>query len=128
MLKTISRSVILIAAFGLSGIAVADSYTEVFTCTLEDEKTVEDVQAANSKWLAYVHANVSEEITSSVVTSVVGNQEDFLFVDSYPDLETWAATKTRLDSDEAEADGIGDLFDDILECSENRLYKSEPTT
>ena len=128
MLKTISRSVVLIAAFGLSGIAVADSYTEVFTCTLEDEKTVEDVQAANSKWLAYVHANVSEEITSSVVTSVVGNQEDFLFVDSYPDLETWAATKTRLDSDEAEADGIGDLFDDILECSENRLYKSEPTT
>ena len=128
MLKTISRSVILIAAFGLSGIAVADSYTEVFTCTLEDEKTVEDVQAANSKWLAYVHANVSEEITSSVVTSVVGNQEDFLFVDSYPDLETWAATKTQLDSDEAEADGTGDLFDDILECSENRLYKSEPTT
>lgn len=127
MLKIISRSVVLLAAFGLSGVAMADSYSEVWTCTLEDEKTIEDVQAANSKWLAYVHANVSEEITSNVVTSVVGNSEGFLFVDSYPDLETWAATKTRLDSDEAEADGMGDLFDGVSECSKNSLNKVEPT-
>jgi hypothetical protein len=74
------------------------------------------------------HANVSEDITSSVITAVVGDTSVFLFVDSYPDLATWAATKTRLDSDEAEADGMGDLFDGVSECSENRLYKSEPTT
>ena len=128
MLKIISRSVVLMAAFGLSGVAVADSYSEVFTCKLDDDMTTEDVQAANSKWLAYVHANVSEDITSSVITAVVGDTSVFLFVDSYPDLATWAATKTRLDSDEAEADGMGDLFDGVSECSENRLYKSEPTT
>ena len=123
MLKTISRSVVLVAAFGLSGVAVADHYSEVWTCTLEDEKTVEDVQAVNSKWLAYVHANISEEITSSVLTAVVGNLEDFIFVDTYPDLETWAATKSRLDSNEA--DEIDELFSDVSECSKNRLYKSE---
>ena len=128
MLRIISRMVVLMAALGLSGIAAAESYSEVWTCALEDEKTVEDVQAANSKWLAYVHANVSEDITSSVITAVVGDTSIFLFVDSYPDLATWAATKTRLDSDEAEADGMGDLFDGVSECSENRLYKSEPTT
>jgi len=127
MLKIISRSVVLMAAFGLSGIAVADSFSEVFTCTLEDEKTVEDVQAANSKWLAYVHENVSEEITSSVITAVVGDLSVFRFVDSYPDLEIWAATKTRLDSDEAEADGMGELFDGLFDCSSSQLYKSEPT-
>jgi len=123
MLKIISRSVVLMAAFGLSGVAVADHYSEVWTCTLEDDKTVEDVQAVNTIWLAYVHANISEEITSSVVTAVVGNLEDFVFVDTYPDLETWAATKSRLDSDEA--DEIDELFEDVSECSKNRLYKSE---
>ncbi len=125
MLKIISRSVVLMAAFGLSGVAVAESYSEVWTCTFEDEKTVEDVQAVNSKWLAYVHEHVSEDITSSVLTAVVGNLENFIFVDSYPDLATWAATKSRLDSDES--DEIDDLFDDVSECSKNRLYKFEPT-
>jgi hypothetical protein len=128
MLKIISRTVVLVAALGLSGIAVADTYAEVWICKVEDDKTIEDVQAANSKWLAYVHANVSEEITSSVITAVVGNASEFRFVDSYPDLATWAATKTRLDSDEAEAEGMSDLFEDVSECSKNRLYKSEPTT
>lgn len=123
MLKIISRSVVLLAAFGLSGVAFADHYSEVWTCTLEDEKTVEDVQAVNTKWLAYVHANISEEVTSSVLTAVVGNLEDFIFVDTYPDLETWAATKSRLDSNEA--DEIDELFSDTSECSKNRLYKSE---
>ena len=125
MLRNILRSVVLIAAFGLSGVAVAESYSEVWTCTFEDEKTVEDVQAVNSKWLAYVHEHVSEDITSSVLTAVVGNLENFIFVDSYPDLATWAATKSRLDSDES--DEIDDLFEDVSECSKNRLYKFEPT-
>ena len=125
MLRNILRSVVLIAAFGLSGVAVAESYSEVWTCTFEDEKTVEDVQAVNSKWLAFVHEHVSEDITSSVLTAVVGNLENFIFVDSYPDLATWAATKSRLDSDES--DEIDDLFEDVSECSKNRLYKFEPT-
>jgi len=73
----------------------ARAHNNNWTCTLEDDKTVEDVQAVNSKWLAYVHANVSEEIRSSVVTAVVGNLEGFIFVDSYPDLDTWTPGQRR---------------------------------
>ncbi len=105
--------------------AAAETYSEVFTCTLEDEKTVEDVQAANSNWLAWVHANVSEDIRSSVVQAVVGKTDGFLFVDTYPDLATWSNAKTRLDSDEA--DEIDDVFEGISDCTENSLYKSTPT-
>ncbi len=125
MRNIITRTVILLAAFGISGIAVADTYIEVWTCTLEDDKTIEDVQAANSKWLAYVHENISEDIASSVVTTVVGDTSTFVFVDTYPDLDTWSNAKTRLDSDEA--DEIDDLFDDITDCTENSLYKVTPT-
>ena len=125
MRNIITRTVILLAAFGVSSLAVADSYVEVWTCTLEDDKTVEDVQAVNSKWLAYVHENISADITSSIVVAVVGGLEGFTFVDTYPDLATWSNTKTRLDSDEA--DEIDDLFDDVSECSENSLHKVPPT-
>jgi len=110
----------------LGSAAMAEHYVEVWTCTLEDEKTTDDVQAANSVWLAYAHENISLDITSSVVTSVVGDLTSFRFVDTFPDLDTWARAKTRLDSDEA--DELEDLFEGIFECSGNRLNKVTPTT
>jgi len=124
MKRLVSRSLALLAILGLSGVAIAESYSEVFTCTTEDEKTLDDVQAANSKWLAFVHKNVSEDITSSVVSAVVGDTSVFLFVDTYPDLATWANTKTRLDQDDVEE---MDLFEGVSECTTNSLYKSELT-
>ena len=125
MSKLIWKSIAVLATLALSGAAFADNYVEVWTCTLEDEKTVEDVQTANTVWLAYVHEHVSEDITSSVLTAVVGDATGFVFVDSFPDLDTWARAKTRLDSDAA--DELDDLFDDIFDCSENSLHKVSPT-
>jgi len=126
MKVSISRAFVAISVLLLAGTASADSYREVWTCELEDEKKIEDVQAANSKWLAFVRKNVSEDISSTVLTAVVGSQEGFLFVDSYPSLSVWAATKDRLDTDEGEE--LGEVFEGLFECDENRLLKSEPTS
>lgn len=126
MSKIIWQSIAVLAMLGLGSVAMSDNYVEVWTCTLEDDKTTDDVQTANSVWLAYVHENISEDITSSVVTSVVGDSTSFAFVDTFPDLDTWARAKTRLDLDEA--DELEDLFEGIFECSENSLHKVTPTT
>ena len=49
----------------------------------------------------------------------------FPFADAYPDLATWAATQTALDSNAgSELEG---MFDDVSECSKNRLWEFEPT-
>ena len=53
----------IFTALGFSGAAVADSVVEVWNCKLSEGKTIEDVQAANSKWIAYVHANISEDVS-----------------------------------------------------------------
>jgi len=103
----------------------ADSVVNAYTCKLKEGKTQEELQAANSKWLKWVRANVNAKIESAVGRQVVGDQGMFLFADTYPDLATWAATAEALDSDAA--DEIEDLFKDISECSENRLWKFEPT-
>lgn len=110
----------------LSGIAAADSIAETWTCEVKEGKSIEDVQATNSKWLKWINAHVEGGgITSSIGTAVVGNIETFIFVDTYPNLATWAAAKDVLDSDEG--DEIEDLFEDVSECSENRLWKIEDT-
>ena len=113
-------------AMGVSGLASADSFANVYTCKLQDDVELEAVQAANSKWLKFVNSKVEGGgITSAVGTAVVGNQEVFLFVDTYPSLSSWAATAELLDSDAG--DELDGLFDDLTECSENRLWKLEPT-
>lgn len=77
--------------------------------------------------MKWVRANVEggEAIQSAVGSPIVGNLEIFLFVDTYPDLATWAAAKEALDSDAA--DEFDDMFDELSECSQNRVWKMEDT-
>ena len=115
-----------ILGLGVWGVASADVFANVYTCTLNDDVEMEAVQAQNSKWLAWVNANVEGGgITSSVGTAVVGNQQVFIFIDTYPSLSSWAATAEALDNDAA--DELEDLFEDTNECSENHLWKIEAT-
>ena len=115
-----------IALLFFSGSIIADTYAQVFNCKLEEGKTAEDAHAANSKWLKWVNANVNGEVTSSSGVAVVGDNKAFLWVDTYPDLATWSATQTALDSKEGKA-ALKDLFKGITDCTENRLWKLTPT-
>jgi len=118
----------VVTSFLVLGFAVAahaDGVSESWICELKDDKSIEDVQAINSKWLKWVNARVDGVVRSAVGTAIVGNTEIFMFIDSYPDLATWAAVKTALDSDEGnELDG---LFEETSECSSNRLWNMEET-
>lgn len=126
MKKLLSATLVALVTLCLSGVAIADSIAETWTCKVEEGKKIEDVQATNSKWLKWINAHVDGGgITSAVGTAVVGNAEKFIFVDTYPNLATWAAAKDALDSDAG--DEMDDLFDDVSECKENRLWKIEST-
>ena len=121
--KNIIHPYALVISF-ISTSVLADSTVASYTCKLKDGKKAEDVQAINSNWLKWVRKNVNENIQSSMGTPVVGDLNMFLFVDTYPDLATWAATQTALDSDAASE--LEDMFDEVAECTENRLWKFEP--
>jgi hypothetical protein len=122
------KSLTILVTFTLvfvSNAILADNIVATYTCKLKDGKKKEEVQAVNSKWLKWVRKNVNENIESSFGTAVVGDQGIFLFADTYPDLNTWAATQTALDSDAAS--DLENMFEEVSECSENRLWKFEPT-
>jgi hypothetical protein len=115
------------AAVCTSSAVFADSIVNAITCTVSEGKTLDDVQAANSKWLKWVRENVNPYIKSAVGTAIVGDQGNggFMFADTYPDLATWAATNEALRTPEGKA--IEALFDDVNDCSKNRLWRFEPT-
>ncbi len=126
MKKLIPAAFVALVAFCFSGIAMADGIAESWTCKVKEGKTIEDVQAKNSEWLKWINDNVEGGgITSSIGTAVVGNTQAFIFVDTYPNLTTWAAAKDALDSEAG--DELDELFEDVSDCSENRLWKIEDT-
>jgi len=108
-----------------SAAAWADKVSEVYECDLDKGSTLADAQAVNSKWLTFMKANVSEDITSVAATVMVGKFGEFLYVDTYPDLATWAAAQAALETDEGQAIESG--FDDVMDCSKSTLYRVHST-
>jgi hypothetical protein len=107
---------------GVSGFTLADPVTMVWTCTLNDGKTAEESQATGKKWVAFVrNLTGNDEITSSWISSVVGDAEGFLWVDTYPSLEVWAAVQTGVENSDEYAP-IGGELEANETCSNSRLY------
>jgi hypothetical protein len=123
-LKLLTTVIALTFIFASNSI-FADSIVNAYTCKLKDGKKKEEVQAVNVKWLAWVRKNVNENIMSALGTAVVGNQDVFMFMDTYPDLGVWAATQTALENQAGTE--IEDMFDAVSDCSKNSLWKFEPS-
>lgn len=125
MKKPLAIIVSTLALTAFSHGLMADSVVSVYQCELKEGKTQEELQELNGQWLKWVKENVNEDIASSVGTAVVGDLDVFIFADTYPNLNTWAAAQTALDGDSASH--LENLFDEVAECTENRLWKFEPT-
>ncbi len=96
---------------------------EIWTCTLKEGQTEEDVQTSNARWVAFMNAQVEGgDIRSYVLTSIVGNTGEFLYVDSFPDMRAWSAAKAATETDEGQA--IEAELNEDATCSSNTLHES----
>jgi hypothetical protein len=101
-----------------------DRMVALWTCTLAEGKTQVDVQAANGKWVKHVNSGDAEgDIRSYVLTTVVGEQGKFLYVDSFPSGKAWLAARAALESEEGKK--IEKELDAVAKCSRNSLYESK---
>ena len=119
------KLLITILLLALPGLCLADdSRTAViFKCKLKDGKKMEEVQANNVRWLANARKNGgSEEINSYALEPQIGELDHFMFIDSYPDLATWAKAQSAEETEESKA--INAAFDELMDCEKNRMYKS----
>lgn len=123
------KNYLITAVFLLTpAVSMADSdntaIVEMWQCELKEGKKMEQVEANNTKWLAHTRAVTgSDEVNSYSLTSVVGDLTKFIFVDAYPTMAAWSAAKSAEDSEEGSA--IEATFNELMECTKNRLYKSK---
>jgi hypothetical protein len=123
-MKNLLLVTILAATFSFCGFANADTHVEeVWDCTLEEGKTMEQVNAINVKWVKFINKKVKGGgIDSRSVTPLVGDFSSFFFVDSFPNLQSWADAKAAMESKEGQK--LDAAFDEVSECSSNSLYTS----
>ena len=102
-----------------------DRIAEMWESTMKEGNTIEEVKAANSKWVAFMNANVEGgDIHSYVFTPQVGEREPrgFMFVDSYPSLESWAAGDKAIETVAGKV--IQAEINALTDCSKNSLHVS----
>ena len=114
------------ALLGISMAASADRVSNVISCELKEGKTAEDAHALNAEWLKWARSVAgTDEITSSMATTAVGEFGGFSWVDSYPDLIAWAKVEeAEMEDDNPE---LSEAFDALQECESNRLWRVEAT-
>ena len=121
MLKKIMLATATAGCLLLSVSVHAEPVTVVFSCKLKEGSTKEDAMEVNARWLKWARSTAgSDEITSSYVSTVIGDLGGFLWVDTYPDIATWGKI--------VDADSEFDAqFDEVSTCSSNRMYRGEET-
>lgn len=113
---------ILCSSLMLGSTAAASSISEVWTCQLREGKTAEEAIAAGKVWLDWARAYTGEEaITSVFVTPYVADLGSFMWVDTFPDIATWAKVSEGVRSD-AGFEAIAAALNEIETCEGNRLY------
>ena len=121
MLKKIMLATVT-SVFLLLSVAVhAEPITIVVSCELKDGSTKEDAMEVNARWLKWARSTGgSDEITSSYVSTIIGDRGGFMWVDTYPDIPTWGKV---VDADSE----FAAEFDEVETCSSNRMYRGEET-
>ncbi len=128
MQSLLSKTLLIGVALGICVAANAGTRVEeVWECTLNEGKTLEEVHATNGAWLKFVNAKVAGgDIHSYVATSIVGDTiPRFVFVDSFPNMKAWIATKAALETDEGQA--LEAALNDVARCESNTLYSTTET-
>lgn len=125
MKKLIARIVVPLCVSIICTAANAEARVlEVWTCKLNEGQSLDNVRTENGKWVAYVNKSVSGgDIQSFLVTPVVGAQGGFMYVDSFPSMDAWIATKDAMTKGEGLA--IDEALGEVATCASNSLYSSE---
>ena len=110
----------LMASFSVN----ADTRLEqVWTCTMKDGNTIEELSAVHGKWLAWANKQThGGDIRGYVVSSLVGAEFSVvLLIDSYPDLATYAADIDAYYA--AEGQALDAEYDAVSSCTSSALYE-----
>ncbi len=94
----------------------------VWTCTLNEGHTFEELNAVHGKWIAWANKqSYGGDIQGAVAQSMVASEFVVVIIDSYPDITTLAADwEAYYNSEQGQA--LEAEYDEVSTCTSNALY------
>ena len=94
----------------------------VWTCTLNEGRTFEELNAVHGKWIAWANKqSYGGDIQGAVAQSIVASEFVVILIDSYPDMATFAADSEAYGISE-EGQALNAEYDAVSTCTSNALY------
>ncbi len=124
LLKNVLKIFAVCFAFALTGSAIAeDRVVVMWTCEFAEGKTAADVQEANGRWVRFNNKEVAGgDIRSFVASAIVGDVTGFAYLDSFPNIESWAGMQKAMESDAGRA--LEAELNEVATCSQSSLYNA----
>ena len=95
---------------------------QVWTCTLNEGRTIEELNAVHGKWIAWANKqSYGGDIQGAVAQSMVASEFVVILIDSYPDMATFAADSEAYGNSE-EGQALNAEYDEVSTCTSNALY------
>jgi hypothetical protein len=125
VMKSFLAKMVVLMCIVLCATAHAEErVVEVWTCTLNEGRSVDDLKPANVDWLEFVNGAVDGGgVISYIVSPLVGAQGQFMYVDSFPSMDAWIAMKAALLTEEGVA--LEAALAELASCDSNSLHISE---
>ena len=124
-------SVIGLSAVCEAQVAEGERIVEIWTCTLNEGYSMEDIESTSTRWRDLVLSGGATDVDSYRLSHLVGTMrgheptEDvtssFLFIDSFPDVASWMAAKRAEVTPEGQE--IMAAYTQLNTCSTNTLYR-----
>ena len=96
---------------------------QVWTCTLNEGSTVEDLNAVHGKWIAWANKQkYGGDISGAIAESMVASAFVVIIVDSYPDMATLSADWAAYESTK-EGQALNVEYEKVATCTSNALYR-----
>jgi hypothetical protein len=124
LLKTTVRIAGLVTVLAAFTSAYANPRVEqVWTCTLNDGKSIEDLNRVHGEWLEWANAqSYGGDIRGYVGASMVSADINaVVIIDSYPDMETLTAD-WKLYSTSEKGQALEASYDEVSTCTSNALF------
>jgi hypothetical protein len=101
-------------------------YDAVWDCKAADGVEMDAIHKVNTKWVEFGNESVPDgDIRSGIVTAVIGDQEGFIFVDSFASLEAWAAMQKAMKTEAGKE--LSAELEAHYTCSTSTLYEYTPS-
>ena len=122
-----------VTGVGEAQVAEGERIVEIWTCTVNEGSTIDDVGRLTASWNEFIRSVGATDARSFILSHLIGTirghettsdvTTSFLFLDSFPDVASWAAAKRAEQTPEGQE--LMSAFIRANTCTANTLYRRQ---